>query len=122
MPILGWLAVDGAIDRVDHGLGLDEFEPRPLGLVAVERRGQRLGEGVAVLGHALARLFQSLKSLVHGRCFPLLARLWLARKVRLGVPIARAPAISSSASRSPSPNTLNHAPMAAPVRTERSLL
>ena len=46
-------------------LGLDEFEPRPLGLVAVERRGKRLCEAVAVLDHALARLFQRLKSLAH---------------------------------------------------------
>ena len=61
----GSLACDGAIDGVDQDLGLDEFEPRPLGLVAVERRGQRLCEGVAVVGHALARLFQRLKSLAH---------------------------------------------------------
>ncbi len=47
-------------------LGLDELDPRPLGLVAVERRGQRLCEGVAVVGHALARLFQRFKSLAHG--------------------------------------------------------
>lgn len=61
----GLLAVDGAIDGVDQDLGLDEFDPRPLGLVAVERRGKRLGESVAVVGHALARLFQRLKSLAH---------------------------------------------------------
>jgi uncharacterized protein YbaA (DUF1428 family) len=59
------LARDGAVDGVDHDLGLDEFEPRPLGLVAVERCGQCFGEGVAVFGHALARLFQRLKSLAH---------------------------------------------------------
>src|SRR5437879_3644044 len=46
IPILCWFAVDGAIDGVDQHLGLDEFEPRPLGLVAVEWRGERLGEGV----------------------------------------------------------------------------
>src|SRR5258706_10254040 len=63
--MLCWFAVDGAIDGVDQHLGLDEFEPCPLGLVAVERRGERLGEGVAVVGHALARLFQRLKSLAH---------------------------------------------------------
>src|ERR1700687_87461 len=59
------LACDGAIDGVDQHLGLDEFMPRPLGLVAVERRGKRLCEGVAVVDHALARLFQRLKSLAH---------------------------------------------------------
>jgi hypothetical protein len=47
-------------------LGLDEFHPRPLGLVAIERRGKRFCKGVAVLRHALARLFQRLKSLAHG--------------------------------------------------------
>ena len=65
----GWsrrLAGDGAIDGVDQDLDLDEPEPCPLGLVAVERRRQRPGEGVAVVGHALARLVQRLKSLAHG--------------------------------------------------------
>ena len=59
------LACDGAIDGVDYRLGLDEFEPRPLGLVAVERRGQGFGEGVAGFNHPLARLFQRLKSFAH---------------------------------------------------------
>ena len=62
----GLFALNGAIDRIDQQLGLDELDPRPLGLVAVERRGQRLCEGVAVVGHALARLFQRFKSLAHG--------------------------------------------------------
>ena len=61
----GWLAFDGAIDGVDQHLGLDKLDPRPLGLVAIERRGKRLCEGVAVIGHTLARLFQRLKSLAH---------------------------------------------------------
>jgi len=61
----GLLAFDGAIDGVDQHLGLDKFDPRPLGLVAIERRGKRLCEGVAVIGHTLARLFQRLKSLAH---------------------------------------------------------
>jgi hypothetical protein len=61
----GLLAFDGAIDGVDQHLGLDEFDPRPLGLVAIERRGKGLGEGIAVVGHSLARLFQGLKSLAH---------------------------------------------------------
>ena len=62
-PVL--LARDGAIDGIDQDLGLDEFGPRPLGLVAIEGAGQRFGKGVAVFGHALARLFQRLKSLAH---------------------------------------------------------
>jgi hypothetical protein len=62
---LGLLAIDGAVDGVDQDLGLDEFDARPLGLVAVEGGGQGFGEGVAVVGHALARLFQRLKSLAH---------------------------------------------------------
>jgi hypothetical protein len=44
----GWpqlLALDGAVDGVDQHLGLDEFQPRPLGLVAVERRGQGFRKG-----------------------------------------------------------------------------
>jgi hypothetical protein len=61
----GLLAINGAVDGVDQHLGLDKFEPRPLGLVAVERGGQRFGERVAVIGHALARLFQGIKSLTH---------------------------------------------------------
>jgi len=46
-------------------LGLDEFEPRALGLVAIERGGQRFGKGVAFLGHSPARLLQRLKSFAH---------------------------------------------------------
>src|SRR5260370_19646242 len=87
MPLLCWFAVDGAIDGVDQDLGLDEFEPRRLGLVAVERRGERPGEGVAVFGDALTRLFQRLKSLAHGLCFLLLAGL-VGAKRRGGNPLA----------------------------------
>src|SRR3981189_2385209 len=61
----GRLAFDGAIDGVDQHLGLDKFDPRPLGLVAIARRGKCLCEGVAIVGHSLARLFQRLKSLAH---------------------------------------------------------
>src|SRR6266852_3518954 len=69
----GPLAFDGPVDGVDQDLGLDEFDPRPLGLVAIERRGKRLCKGVAVIGHALARLFQRLKSLAHV-CLAFLSR------------------------------------------------
>ena len=58
-------ALDGAIDGVDQRLGLDEFDPRPLGLVAVERCRQGFGESIAVIGHPLTRLFQRLQSLAH---------------------------------------------------------
>jgi hypothetical protein len=61
----GQLAFDGAVDGIDQHLGLDEFDPRPLRLFAVERRGKGLCEGVTVVGHALTRLLQRLKSLVH---------------------------------------------------------
>jgi hypothetical protein len=63
---LGQFAEDGAVDGVDHGLGLDEFQPRPFRLVAVERGGQGFGKGVAVVRHPPARLFQRLKSFAHG--------------------------------------------------------
>lgn len=66
---LSLFAGDGAVDGVDQDLGLDEFQPRPFRLVPIERRGQGLGEGVAVVGHALARLFQCLESLAHGLRF-----------------------------------------------------
>jgi hypothetical protein len=56
---------DGAIDGVDQRLGFDEFETRPLGLVAVEGGGENLRKRVAILSHALARLVQHLKSFTH---------------------------------------------------------
>jgi hypothetical protein len=49
------LAFDGAGDGVDQDLGFDDA--RPLGLIAIERRGKRLCNAVAVLGYALARFF-----------------------------------------------------------------
>jgi DNA-binding transcriptional ArsR family regulator len=67
-------ALDRAVDGVDQRLGFDEFDARPLGLVAVERRGQHLCERVAILRHTIARFFQRLKSLVHGFHFLLPAR------------------------------------------------
>jgi len=57
--------MDGAIDGIDQHLGLEEFEPRPLGLVAIEWRGEGLCEGVAVVDHPLPRLIQCLKPLAH---------------------------------------------------------
>jgi len=59
------LAFDGAVDGIDQYLGLDEFDPRPFRLVAIERRGKSFRESVTVVGHALARLLQRLKSLAH---------------------------------------------------------
>jgi len=59
------LAFDRAIDGVDQRLSLDKFDPRPLGLVAIERRGEYLGERVPIVGHSLARFFQCFKSLAH---------------------------------------------------------
>src|SRR5471032_1241637 len=82
----GLLAHDGAIDGVDQHLGFDEFKPRPLGLVAVERRGKRFCKGVAVLDHALARFFQRLKSLAHVGFAFCWSRDLLARKVRPRAP------------------------------------
>src|ERR1700676_1621521 len=61
----GRFTLDGAIDGVDQHLGFDEFEPRPFGIGAVERCGKGFGKRVAVVRHALARLFQRLKSLAH---------------------------------------------------------
>ncbi len=58
-------AGDGAVDRIDHALDFDEFDPRAFGLVAVERRGQHLRVGVAVLRHALTGLLQGILSLAH---------------------------------------------------------
>ncbi len=63
--LAGLLAGNGAIDGVDQHLGLDEFGSRPLGLVAVEGGGEGFCKGIAVLGHAFARLFQGLNSLAH---------------------------------------------------------
>jgi hypothetical protein len=61
----GRFALDGSIDGVDQHLGLDEFDPRPLGLLAIEGCGQGFGEGVAVIGHSFARFSQCLKSFAH---------------------------------------------------------
>jgi len=61
----GLFANDRTVDGVDQNLNLDEFEARPLGLVAIEWRGESLGKGVAILGHSSAGLFQRLKSLAH---------------------------------------------------------
>jgi hypothetical protein len=75
------LARDGAIDGVDQHLGLDEFGARPLGLVTVEGSSEGFGKAVAVLGHALTRLFQRLKSLAHLGSLSLVARLgWRERQ------------------------------------------
>ena len=63
--LAGLLTGNGAIDGVDQHLGLNEFDPRPLGLVAVERGGEGFCKDIAVLGHAFARLFQGLNSLAH---------------------------------------------------------
>ena len=59
------LARNGPVDGVDQRLGLDEFDPCPLGLVAIEGCRENLGKSVAVVGHSLARLFQRFKSLAH---------------------------------------------------------
>jgi hypothetical protein len=59
------LARNGAVDGVDQYLGLDEFDSRPLGLVAVKGGREDLCKSVTVVGHPLARLFQRLKSLAH---------------------------------------------------------
>src|SRR3981081_1998747 len=61
----GRLAFDGAVAVVGQHLALDKFYTAPLGLVAIERRGKCLCEGIAIIGHSLARLFQRLKSLAH---------------------------------------------------------
>jgi len=61
----GPFAVDRPVDGVDQRLSLDEFDPRPLGLVAVEGGRKGLGEGIAVIGHSFARFSQCLKSLAH---------------------------------------------------------
>src|SRR5450755_1734553 len=61
----GPFALDGPIDGVDQYLGLDEFDPGPLGLLAIEGCRQGFGEGVAVIGHSFARLSQCLNSLAH---------------------------------------------------------
>jgi hypothetical protein len=59
------LARNGPVDGVDQRLGLDEFDPCPLGLVAIEGRSEDFCKSVAVIGHPLARLFQRFKSLAH---------------------------------------------------------
>jgi hypothetical protein len=59
------LARNGPVDGVDQRLGLDEFDPCPLGLVAIEGRREDFCKSVAVIGHPLARLFQRFKSLAH---------------------------------------------------------
>src|SRR3984893_5218207 len=61
----GPFALDRTIDGVDQHLGLDEFDPGPLGLLAIEGCRQGFGEGVAVIGHSFARFSQCLKSLAH---------------------------------------------------------
>jgi hypothetical protein len=59
------LTRNGAVDGVDQPLGLDEFDSRPLGLVAIKGGCEDFGKSVTVVGHSLARLFQRLKSLAH---------------------------------------------------------
>ena len=54
-----------APDRIDHALDFDEFDPRAFGLVAVEGGGEHLGVGVAILDHAIPRLFQRIQPFAH---------------------------------------------------------
>jgi hypothetical protein len=59
------LARNSTVDGVDQGLSLDEFHPRPLGLVAIEGCREDFCKGIAIVDHSLARLFQRFKSLAH---------------------------------------------------------
>src|SRR4029079_18083580 len=65
----GCLSADGAVQRVDQGLNLDEFVAGPLGLAAVKGCGQHLRVHVPVLGHARTGFLQRLKSLTHSGFF-----------------------------------------------------
>ncbi|WP_369723224.1 hypothetical protein AB8Z38_03965 [Bradyrhizobium sp. LLZ17] len=56
---------DCAVQGIDQRLELDEFVPRPLGLVMIEGSGQNFRMGVSVLDHAIAGFLQYFKSLVH---------------------------------------------------------
>src|ERR1700733_503542 len=62
---VGLFAADGAVERVDQVLNFDEFGPCAFRLVAVVRRGEHLGMGIAVLEHAFARLFQRIQPFAH---------------------------------------------------------
>src|SRR5215216_938442 len=60
-----FLSTDGAIQRVDQHLNLDELVACPLGLVPVKRSGQHLRMHVPFLDHARTGFLQRFKSLAH---------------------------------------------------------
>src|SRR5579872_7036466 len=57
--------MDGALQRLDQQLGLEEFVARALRVTPIEGSGQHFDVRVTILDHALAGFLQRVQSFVH---------------------------------------------------------